>query len=50
MADAVGAGAAKVTIEKIYVPPKTEGAEILEGSTSDIAAGLVGKIKELGLL
>jgi electron transfer flavoprotein beta subunit len=50
VADAVGAGAAKVTIGKIYLPPKTEGAEILEGSASEVAAGLVAKIKELGLL
>ena len=48
--DAVGAGAAKVEIEKIYVPPKGEGAELVEGSADEVAAKLVGKIKELGLL
>ena len=42
--------AAKTQIEKIYIPPKGEGAEIIEGSTDEVAAALVGKIKELGLL
>jgi len=46
----VGAGAAKMTIEKIYLPPKGEGAEILSGSTDEIVSALVGKIKEQGLL
>jgi electron transfer flavoprotein beta subunit len=46
----VGAGAAKVKIEKIAPPPKGDRAEILEGSTDEIVSGLVNKIKELGLL
>ena len=46
----VGAGAAKVKIEKIAPPPKGDRAEILEGSPGEVAASLVGKIKELGLL
>jgi len=46
----VGAGGAKVKVEKINPPPKGDRAEILEGSTDEIAASLVGKIKELGLL
>jgi electron transfer flavoprotein beta subunit len=46
----VGAGAAKVKIEKIAPPQKGDRAEILKGSTDDIVKGLVGKIKELGLL
>ncbi len=46
-ADAV---APKVRIEKIYPPQKGEGAEILEGSATEVAEKLVGKIKELGLL
>jgi electron transfer flavoprotein beta subunit len=50
VADAVGAGSAKVEIEKVYVPPKGEGAEIVEGSPDEVAQKLVGKIKELGLL
>ena len=50
VADVVGAGAAKVKIEKIAPPPKGDTAELLEGSTGDVVAGLVNKIKELGLL
>jgi electron transfer flavoprotein beta subunit len=46
----VGAGAAKLKIEKLYTPPKGQGAEILQGSADEIAGKLVGKIKELGLL
>ena len=42
--------AASVSIEKIYTPPKSDTAELVEGSTSEIAEKLVGKIKELGLL
>jgi len=48
--DQVGPGAAKVKIDKIYSPPKSEGAEILGGSTDEVVAGLLAKIKELGLL
>ena len=50
VADQVGAGAAKVKIDRIYVPPKSDSAEILEGSTDEVVGQLVGKIKELGLL
>jgi electron transfer flavoprotein beta subunit len=50
LAGKVGAGAAKVKIEKLAPPPKGDRAEILKGSTDDIVKGLVGKIKELGLL
>jgi electron transfer flavoprotein beta subunit len=46
----VGAGAAKVKVEKIAPPPKGDRAEILQGSTDQIVGGLVDKIKELGLL
>lgn len=46
----VGAEAAKLRVEKIYPPPKGEGAEILQGSTDEVVSKLVGKIKELGLL
>ncbi len=42
--------AAKVAIEKIYVPAKSATAEILQGSADEIAEKLVAKIKELGLL
>ena len=48
--DQVGAAAAKVKVEKIYLPPKSDTAEIYEGSTDEIAGRLVTKIKELGLL
>lgn len=50
VADAVGAGAAKIKVNKIYVPPKGDSAEILEGSTDEVVAKLMSKIKELGLL
>jgi electron transfer flavoprotein beta subunit len=50
LAGKIGAGAAKVKIEKIAPPAKGDRAEILKGSTDDIVKGLVGKIKELGLL
>jgi electron transfer flavoprotein beta subunit len=50
LAGQVGQGAAKISIDKIYLPPKGEGAEILTGSTDEVAGQLVGKIKELGLL
>lgn len=46
----VGPEAAKIATEKIYLPPKTEGAEQITGSKDEIATKLVAKIKELGLL
>ena len=45
-----GVVAAKVSIEKLYVPEKGDGAEILSGSADEVAQQLTGKIKELGLL
>jgi electron transfer flavoprotein beta subunit len=50
LAGQVGAAAAKVKLQKIYSPPKGAGAEILKGSADEVVTGLVGKIKELGLL
>jgi electron transfer flavoprotein beta subunit len=50
VAGAVGAGAAKAKVEKVFVPPKGQGAEMISGSTDEIVGKLVGKIKELGLL
>ncbi len=50
IAEQVGSGASKIKIDKIYVPPKGEGAEMIEGSTDEVVAKLMGKIKELGLL
>jgi electron transfer flavoprotein beta subunit len=50
LAGKIGAGAARVKVEKLAPPPKGDRAEILKGSTDEIVKGLVGKIKELGLL
>jgi electron transfer flavoprotein alpha/beta subunit len=50
VAGQVGAAAAKARIEKVYVPPKGQGAEILSGGADEVVGKLVGKIKELGLL
>src|SRR5690606_11769344 len=50
LAGQVGRDAVKVKIEKLYTPPKGEGAEILSGSVDEVVGKLVGKIKELGLL
>ncbi len=46
----VGAAAAKVSVVKIASPPKGDRAQILSGSTDQVVSGLIGKIKELGLL
>ncbi|MCB9378113.1 MAG: electron transfer flavoprotein subunit beta/FixA family protein [Holophagales bacterium] len=50
LAGSVGGDANKTTIKKIYVPKKGDSAEILKGSTDEVVAQLVTKIKELGLL
>ncbi len=50
LADTASAAQNKTTIEKIYVPPKGDTAEILSGSTDEIVGQLTTKIKELGLL
>ncbi len=50
LAGKVGAGAALAKVEKVYVPPKGDGAEIIEGATGEVVEKLLGKIKELGLL
>ncbi len=50
LTDQAGAANVKAKIEKIYVPPKSATAEILEGSATEVAAQLVTKIKELGLI
>jgi electron transfer flavoprotein beta subunit len=42
--------APRVKIDKIYTPPKGEGAEILQGSPDEVAQQIVTKVKELGLL
>jgi electron transfer flavoprotein beta subunit len=50
LAGKVGAEAAKVTITKIAPPAKGDRAELVEGTTDQVVASLVTKIKELGLL
>jgi electron transfer flavoprotein beta subunit len=50
LAGRVGAAAAKARIEKVYVPPKGQGAEMVAGGADEVVQKLVGKIKELGLL
>jgi electron transfer flavoprotein beta subunit len=50
VAGQVGVSSAKVKIESLSLPPKGEGAEILQGSNEEVAGVLAGKIKELGLL
>jgi len=50
VAGQVGAAAAKIAIQSVAMPPKGDGAELIQGSTAEIAGKLVGKIKELGLL
>jgi electron transfer flavoprotein beta subunit len=42
--------APKVRIEKIYTPPKGEGADLVKGTPAEQATAVVAKIKELGLL
>jgi len=46
----VGAENAKVSVEKISMPQKGSVAELVTGSADEMAAGLLSKIKELGLL
>ena len=50
LASTVGGANNKTAIQKIYMPKKGDSAEILKGSTAEIVAQLVTKIKELGLL
>jgi electron transfer flavoprotein beta subunit len=50
VAGQAGAAAAKIKTVKVYVPPKADRAAILSGSTGEVVAQLVAKIKELGLL
>jgi electron transfer flavoprotein beta subunit len=42
--------APKAKVEKIYTPPKGDGAEMLTGSADEVAGQVVTRIKELGLL
>ena len=45
-----GSVAPKAQIEKVYSPPKGEGAELVQGTPEEAASQIVTKIKELGLL
>jgi electron transfer flavoprotein beta subunit len=45
-----GSVAPKAQIEKVYSPPKGEGAELVQGTPEETASQIVTKIKELGLL
>ena len=45
-----GSVAPKAQIEKVYTPPKGEGAELVQGNPEEAASQIVTKIKELGLL
>jgi electron transfer flavoprotein beta subunit len=47
---APAAVAPKVKVEKLYVPPKGQGAELVKGAAAEQAQRFVGKVKELGLL
>ncbi|MDD3474133.1 MAG: electron transfer flavoprotein subunit beta/FixA family protein [Syntrophaceae bacterium] len=46
----VGMEGSKIVIEKVYLPPEGEGAEIIKGSTEEAAARLAEILKEKGVL
>ena len=45
---AVGAPGAKVSVEELFLPPKGEGAEMLEGDDEEMVEQLVAKLREQG--
>ncbi len=45
---AVGAAGAKVSVEELFLPPKGEGAEMLEGDDEEMVEQLVAKLREQG--
>ena len=47
-AASVGAAGAMVTVEEIFLPPKGEGAEMLEGDDEEMVEQLVAKLREQG--
>lgn len=47
-AGAVGADGSRIQIEKVFMPPEGEGAEILKGSPEEAAARLAEILKEKG--
>jgi electron transfer flavoprotein beta subunit len=44
----VGSAGSRVAIEKAYLPPEGEGAEILKGSSEEVAVRLMEILKEKG--
>jgi electron transfer flavoprotein beta subunit len=44
----VGPGGAKVMVEELFMPPKGEGAEMLEGDDEEMVDQLVAKLRERG--
>jgi electron transfer flavoprotein beta subunit len=47
-ASSLGAAGAMVTVEEIFLPPKGDGAEMLEGDDEEMVEQLVGKLREQG--
>jgi electron transfer flavoprotein beta subunit len=47
-AAAVGTEGAMVTVEELFLPPKGEGAEMLEGDDEEMVDQLVAKLREQG--
>ena len=47
-ASTLGTAGAMVTVEEIFLPPKGEGAEMLEGDDEEMVEQLVGKLREQG--
>ncbi|MCX5860815.1 MAG: electron transfer flavoprotein subunit beta/FixA family protein [Deltaproteobacteria bacterium] len=44
----MGPGGSRIQIEQIYLPPEGEGAEIIKGSSEEVAARLAQILKEKG--
>lgn len=44
----VGAAGSRIKIEKVFMPPEGEGAEIITGSTEEAAGRLAQILKEKG--
>ncbi|MCK4272273.1 electron transfer flavoprotein subunit beta/FixA family protein, partial [bacterium] len=46
----VGQAGSKTHLEKLYAPPRGEGAEILEGAAEEVSAKLAGIFREKGVV
>jgi electron transfer flavoprotein beta subunit len=46
----VGAAAARVVTEELSLPPRGQGAEMLEGSHDEVVAALVERLRERGVI